>query len=73
MQTVAFSSDGQLLAAGDAFYDEGSGTVKIWDVQKRQVDHYTKWRPETGGCPDCPNFSSDDRYLASSGLHDGRS
>ena len=30
--TVAFSPDGQFLAAGD-----GEGTVKIWDVQTQQV------------------------------------
>ena len=59
---VAFSHDGQLLAAGDESRD-GSGTVIVWDVQKRQVivtlqDDVVVVRAVM--------FSPDDRYLASS-------
>ena len=59
---VAFSHDGQLLAAGDESSD-GSGTVIVWDVQKRQIivtlqDDLVVVRAVT--------FSPDDRYLASS-------
>ena len=60
--TVAFSHDGQLLAAGDESGD-GSGTVIVWDVQKRRIivtlqDDLVVVRAVT--------FSPDDRYLASS-------
>ncbi|MDE0685240.1 MAG: WD40 repeat domain-containing protein, partial [Candidatus Poribacteria bacterium] len=62
VQTVAFSSGGQLLAAGDASKD-GSGTVKIWDVQKRQV--VTTLKNDLVDVR-AVTFSSEDRYLASS-------
>ena len=62
VRAVAFSSNGEFLAVGDSSR-EGSGTVKVWDVQKRQViatlkDDLVVVRSVT--------FSSDDRYLASS-------
>ncbi len=62
VQTVAFSSDGQFLAVGDSSRD-GSGTVKVWNVQNQQVVATLE-----GALLDvrAVTFSSDDRYLASS-------
>ncbi len=62
VQTVAFSADGEFLAVGDSSR-EGSGTVKVWNIQEQQViatleDNLVFVRSVT--------FSSDDRYLASS-------
>ncbi len=62
VQTVAFSADGEFLAVGDSSR-EGSGTVKVWNIQEQQViatleDDLVFVRSVT--------FSSDDRYLASS-------
>ena len=56
---VAFSPDGQLLAAGD-----GAGTVKIWDVQKRQT--IAQLEGDTTGVYSVA-FSPDDRTFASAG------
>ena len=62
IQTVTFSPDGQLLVAGDGSR-EGSGTMKVWNIQERRViatlkDDLVFVRAVT--------FSSDNRYLASS-------
>ncbi|MYB93579.1 WD40 repeat domain-containing protein [Candidatus Poribacteria bacterium] len=63
VQTIAFSSDGQLLAAGDGS-GEGPGTVKVWNVQERSIIATLDGDPK-----DIKTvvFSPDDRYLASSG------
>ena len=63
VQAVAFSHDGQRLAAGDGS-DEGPGTVKVWDVQRRQVITTLNGDPKN---IKTVAFSPDDRYLASSG------
>lgn len=60
---LAFSPDGQLLAAGD-----GGGTVKIWDVQERQV--ISQLEGDTVRV-DTLDFSPDGRTLASAG-YDGQ-
>ena len=60
---LAFSPDGQLLAAGD-----GDGTVKIWDVQERQV--ISQLEGDTVRV-DALVFSPDGRTLASAG-YDGQ-
>ncbi len=57
--TVAFSHDGQYLAAGD-----GSGTVNIWHVQNRQV--IARLTGDTNSVYSV-KFSPDNRLLASSG------
>ena len=59
---LAFSPDGQFLAAGD-----GEGTVKIWDVQERDV--IAQLKGDTVRV-DALVFSPDDRTLASAG-YDG--
>ena len=63
VQAVAFSSDGQFLAAGDGSRD-GPGTVKIWDVESRQVVVNLDANPKDIKAVE---FSPDDRYLAGSG------
>lgn len=63
VRTVAFSHDGQLLAAGDGSGD-GPGTVKVWDVKSRQVVVSLNANPKNIKAVE---FSSDNRYLASSG------
>ena len=57
--TLAFSRDGQLLAAGD-----GRGTVKVWDVQKRQA--IARLEGDTNSVYSVA-FSPDSRILASAG------
>ena len=61
--TLAFSPDGQLLAAGD-----GGGTVKIWNLQKRQV--ISQLDGDTNAVYTV-TFSPDGRTLASAG-YDGQ-
>ena len=56
---LAFSPNGQLLAAGDA-----EGTVKIWDVQKRQA--IAQLEGDTTRV-DSVTFAPDGRTLASAG------
>ena len=63
VQTVAFSHDGQRLAAGDGSGD-GPGTVKVWDVQSRQVVVSLNANPKSVKAIE---FSLDNQYLASSG------
>lgn len=63
VRAVAFSHDGQLLAAGDGSGD-GPGTVKVWDIQKRQVVVSLNANPKDIKAVE---FSSDNRYLAGSG------
>ena len=63
VQVVVFSHDGQFLAAGDGS-GNGPGTVKVWNVQKRQVVATLNGDPKFVRSV---QFSSDDRYLASSG------
>ncbi len=63
VQTVAFSPDGQLLAAGDGS-EEGPGTVKVWDIERRQVVVPLDGDPKN---IKTVAFSPDGRYLASSG------
>ena len=63
VRTVTFSPDGQLLAAGDGF-DGGPGTVKVWDVKKRQVVVSLDANPKNVKAVE---FSLDNRYLAASG------
>lgn len=60
---LAFSPDGQFLAAGD-----GGGTVKIWEVQERQV--ISQLEGDTVRV-DTLVFSPDGRTLASAG-YDGQ-
>ena len=56
---LAFSPNGRFLAAGD-----GEGTVKIWDIQKRQV--ITQLEGDTDAVY-AVTFSPDSRTLASAG------
>ena len=56
---LAFSRDGKLLAAGD-----GGGTVKVWDVQKRQA--IARLTGDTTSVYSVA-FSPDGRTLASAG------
>ena len=63
VRSVAFSQDGQLLAAGDGSPD-GPGTVKVYDIEKRQVLVSLNANPKSVKAVE---FSSDDRYLASCG------
>ena len=63
VRTVAFSPDGQLLAAGDGSGD-GPGTVNVWNIQRRQVVISLEANPKNVKAVE---FSSDNRYLASSG------
>ena len=58
---LAFSPNGRLLAAGD-----GDGTVKIWDVQTRQI--ITQLAGDTDAVY-AVTFSSDGRTLATAGYH----
>ena len=58
---LAFSPDGQLLAAGD-----GGGTVKIWNLQERQVIFQLEGDTVR---VDTLAFSPDGRTLASAGYH----
>ena len=60
---LAFSPDGQLLAAGD-----GGGTVKIWNLQERQA--ISQLQGDTVRV-DTLAFSADGRTLASAG-YDGQ-
>ena len=60
---VTFSYDGRLLAAGDGS-NEGPGTVKVWDVESRQVVVNLDANPKDVTAVE---FSLDNRYLASSG------
>ena len=63
VQTVTISHDSQLIAAGDGS-GEGPGTVTVWNVQRRQVIATLDGDPKFVRTV---TFSSDDRYLASSG------
>ena len=63
VQTIAFSHNGQLLAAGDGS-GEGPGTVKVWNVREQSVITTLDGDPIDIKTVE---FSQDDRYLASSG------
>ena len=63
VRAVVFSPDGQFLAAGDGSGD-GPGTVKVWNVQERQVITTLRGDPKN---IKTVTFSQDNRYLASSG------
>ncbi|MDE0010982.1 MAG: dockerin type I domain-containing protein [Candidatus Poribacteria bacterium] len=61
VSALAFSPDGQFLATGDV-----GGTVKIWDIQERQV--ISQLDGDTVRI-DTLTFSPDGRTLASAGYH----
>ena len=63
VRSVTFSHDGQFLAAGDGSRD-GPGTVKVWNVKSRKVVVSLDANPKEVKAVE---FSSDNRYLASSG------
>ena len=59
VRAVDFSSEDGWLAAGD-----NSGTVTVWDIERRQVVVSLNANPKSVKAVE---FSSDNRYLASSG------
>ena len=61
--TLAFSPDGQLLAAGEGS-NEGTGIVTVWDIPKRQTIVRLEGDPKVMRSV---KFSSDNQVLASSG------
>ena len=63
VRAVAFSSDGQLLAVGENV-GEGPASVKVWDVQRRQVVVRLTANPKS---VKSIKFSFDNRYMAASG------
>jgi len=67
IQSLAFSSDGKILAAGnsvDASKKEVIGTIHIWDIQTREIMHTLKGHEKT---TECLAFSPDGKTLASGG------
>ena len=63
VRAVAFSPDGQLLAVGENV-GEGPASVKVWDVQRRQVVVRLTANPKSVKSIE---FSFDNRYMAASG------
>ena len=61
--TLDFSPDGQFLAAGEGS-NEGTGTVTVWNIQKRQTITQLEGDPKVMRSV---KFSPDNRVLASSG------